>query len=340
MSLRIKLFLLDNVIWALVLGFFVINAILTPSFFTWQNTNNILYHSAIMSMLVLGQGIVIMVEALDLSIESTLAFAPGVAMLICTQWLPFTLPSIVAIILTLLVGCLIGLFNGFFIAKVGMNAFIETMSTMIIMRGLVLFLVPFSIFPLAEVYKFAGQARIPMGDIPVAVLLMLLVYAVFQFVFRYTAFGRRLIATGGNKQAAFIAGINTDRMIMAAFVLAGLLAAFAGLLTAGRQGSISPSMGLNMVLLSFAGAILGGASLDGGKGAPIGFLGGALLLGMFSNALNLRGVEVNLVYAMEGLLIFAAILLDRGREAIRARVLRQEQVARFESTTTGVATEV
>jgi simple sugar transport system permease protein/ribose transport system permease protein len=338
MSLRIKIFLLDNVIWALVIGFFLLNAIVTPSFFTWQNSTNILYHSSIMSMLVLGQGIVIVVKALDLSIESTLAFAPGVAMLICTQWLPFDLPSIVAIVLTLIVGALVGLFNGFFIAKVGMNPFIETMSTMIIMRGLVLFLVPFSIFPLAEVYKFAGQARIP-GDIPVAVLLMLLVYAVFQFIFGYTAFGRRLIATGGNRQAAFIAGINTDRMIIAAFVIAGLLAAFAGLLTAGRQGSISPSMGLNMVLLSFAGAILGGASLDGGKGAPIGFLGGALLLGMFSNALNLRGVEVNLVYAMEGLLIFAAILLDRVREAVRARVLRQEQVARFESATTGATTK-
>jgi len=339
MNLRVKLFLLDNVIWLLVIGFFLLNAIFTPSFFTWQNSTNILYHSAIMSMLVLGQGIVIVVKALDLSIESTLAFAPGVAMLICTQWLPWDLPSAVAIVLTLIVGALVGLFNGFFVARVGMNPFIETMSTMIIMRGLVLFLVPFSIFPLAGVYKFAGQARIP-GDIPVAVLLMLLVYAVFQFIFGYTAFGRRLIATGGNRQAAFIAGINTTRMIMAAFVLAGLLAAFAGLLTAGRQGSISPSMGINMVLLSFAGAILGGASLDGGKGAPIGFLGGALLLGMFSNALNLRGVEVNLVYAMQGLLIFAAILLDRGREAIRARVLRQEQVARFESTATGAATEV
>jgi simple sugar transport system permease protein/ribose transport system permease protein len=338
MSLRIKMFLLDNIIWALVIGFFVLNAIVTPSFFTWQNSTNILYHSSIMSMLVLGQGIVIVVKALDLSIESTLAFAPGVAMLICTQWLPFDLPSIVAILLTLMVGALVGFFNGFFIAKVGMNPFIETMSTMIILRGLVLFLVPFSIFPLAEVYKFAGQARIP-GDVPVAVLLMLLVYGVFQFIFGYTAFGRRLIATGGNRQAAFIAGINTTRMIIYAFAIAGLLAAFAGLLTAGRQGSISPSMGLNMVLLSFAGAILGGASLDGGKGAPIGFLGGALLLGMFSNALNLRGVEVNLVYAMQGLLIFAAILLDRVREAVRARVLRQEQVARFEAVESGAATE-
>jgi ribose/xylose/arabinose/galactoside ABC-type transport system permease subunit len=339
MSLRIKLFLLDNVIWALVLGFFLINAVVTDSFFSWENTTNILYHSSIMSMLVLGQGIVIMIGALDLSIESTLAFAPGVAMLICTQWLPFTLPSIIAIILTLVVGASVGYFNGFFVAKVGVNPFIETMSVMIILRGLVLFLVPFSIFPLAEVFKFAGQARIP-GDIPVAVILMLVVYAVFQFVFRYTAFGRRFMATGGNRQAAFIAGINTKRMIIAAFVMAGTLAAFAGLLTAGRQGSISPSMGVNMVLLSFAGAILGGASLDGGKGTPIGFLGGALLLGMFSNALNLRGVEVNLVYAMQGLLIFAAVVLDRGRESVRSYVLRQEQVARFKSGGTGAATDV
>jgi simple sugar transport system permease protein/ribose transport system permease protein len=330
MSLRIQLFLLDNLIWALVVGFFIVNAIITTNFFTYANGVNIFYHSSIMSMLVLGQGIVIMIGALDLSIESTLAFAPGVALLICTQWLPFTLPAVVAILLTLLVGALIGLFNGFFVAKVGVNPFIETMSVMIILRGLVLFLVPFSIFPLAETYKLAGQARLP-GGIPVAVVLMLVVYGVFQFVFRYTSFGRRFMATGGNPTAAFIAGINTKRMVMSAFILAGLLAAFAGLLTAGRQGSVSPSMGLNMVLLAFAGAILGGASLDGGKGSPIGFLGGALLLGMISNALNLRGVEVNLVYATQGLLIFGAILLDRVRERARAYVLQREQVERFQS---------
>lgn len=329
MSLRIKLFLLDNVIWALVLGFFLLNAVLTPNFLTYTNEVNILYHSSILGMLVLGQGIIIMIGALDLSLESILAFSPGLALLICMRWLPFTMPAEVAILLTLAIGALIGLFNGFFVAKVGLNSFIETMSMMIILRGLVLFLVPFSIFPLADTYKLAGQERL-VGNIPLAVIIMLLVYAAFQFLFRYTAFGRHFMATGGNRTAAFIAGVNTDRMVIAAFVLGGFLAAIAGLLTAGRQGSVSPSMGINMVLLSFAGAILGGASLDGGKGSPIGFLGGALLLGMFANALNMRGVEVNLVYAAEGILIFIAILLDRGRERVRAHVLQQEQVNRFE----------
>lgn len=338
MNLRIKLFLLDNIIWGLVVGFFLVNAFITPRFFTYGNGLNIFYHSAIMSMLVLGQGIVIMIGALDLSIESTLAFAPGLALLIATKWLPVELPAVLAIALTLGVGVLIGWFNGFFVARVGVNAFIETMSVMIILRGLVLFLVPFAIFPLADVYKFAGQARI-LGNVPVAVVIMLLVYALFQFLFRYTTFGRRFMATGGNRKAAFIAGINTDRMVMAAFIMAGLLAALAGLLTAGRQGSVSPSMGLNMVLLSFAGAILGGASLDGGKGTPVGFLGGALLLGMISNALNLRGVEVNLVYATQGLLIFVAILLDRVRERVRAHVLQQEQIERFKTGGAGVGAE-
>jgi len=237
MNLRFKLLILDNLIWALVLGFFVINAVFTTNFFTYENAVNIFYHSSIMSMLVLAQGIVIMIGALDLSIESTLAFAPGLALLICMQWLPFTLPPVVAILLTLAVGVLIGLFNGVFVAKVGVNPLVETMSVMIILRGLVLYLVPFSIFPLAHLYKFAGQARIP-GDIPVAVIIMLLVYAFFHFLFRYTTFGRRFMATGGNRTAAYIAGINTNGMIVSAFVLAGFLAAVAGLLTAGRQGSV------------------------------------------------------------------------------------------------------
>lgn len=320
--------MLENLIWVILVGFFLLNALITPKFATYGNLVNILYHSAIMSMLVLGQGLILIIGHLDLSIESTLAFAPGIAMLLATRWLPFQLDPVTAIILTLAVGALVGWFNGVCIAKIGVNPFLQTLSMMIILRGLVLFLVPLSIFPLAKVYTYAGQARM-IGNIPVAIPIVIVIFLIFQVVLQYTSFGRHFIATGGNVRASYISGINTSRMVMYAFMLAGLLAAVAGLLAAGRQGSVSNSMGEGMVLLAFAGAILGGASLEGGKGTPLGMLGGALLLGMISNSLNLLGVGVTLVYATQGALIFVAIVLDRVRIKLRNYLLHQEQVRKL-----------
>jgi len=327
-KLHIQLHILDNLIWVIVAVFFLLNALITPNFATYGNLVNILYHSAIMSMLVLGQGLALIIGSLDLSLESTLAFAPGIAMLLATRWIPGGLDPVTAIILTLAVGTLVGWFNGYCIARIGVNPFLQSLSVLIMLRGLVLFLVPLSIFPLPKLYIFAGQARMA-GNIPVAIPIILVIYLVFHIILQYTTFGRNFMATGGNSRASFIAGINTGRMVIAAFALAGLLAAVAGLLAAGRQGSVSNSMGLNMVMLAFAGAILGGCSLDGGKGTPLGMLGGTILLGMISNSLNLLGVGVTLVYATEGALIFVAIIIDRAREKMRNHLLRQEQVKKL-----------
>ncbi len=327
-KLQLELFLLENLIWVILIGFFLLNAFITPMFATYGNLVNILYHSAIMSMLVLGEGLILVIGHLDLSIESTLVFAPGIAMLLATRWLPFHLDPVTTIILTLAVGALVGWFNGVCIAKIGVNPFLQSLSMMIILRGLVLFLVPLSIFPLDKIYIYAGQARM-IGNIPVAIPIVIIIFLIFQFVLQYTSFGRHFMATGGNARASYISGINTGRMVTYAFMIAGLLAAVAGLLAAGRQGSVSNSMGEGMVLLAFAGAILGGASLEGGKGTPLGMLGGALLLGMISNSLNLLGVGVTLIYATQGALIFVAIVLDRVRIKLRNYLLHQEQVRKL-----------
>jgi len=335
-ALKVKLFLIDNLIWVVVLSFFLINAAVTPRFSSYENIVNIFYHSAIMSMLVLGQGMIMMIGRLDLSLESTLVIAPGIAMLAATRWIPGGLDPLVAIGLTLGVGAAVGWFNGLCVARIGVNHFLQTLSVMIFLRGMAYFMLPFAVFPLPAVYSWLGRAR-TVGNVPVAVVVMVITFIVTHLVMRSTAFGRYFMATGGNPRASFIAGIDTSRMLMWAFVMGGVLAAIAGLFTAGRVDSVGSTMGEGYVLLSFAGAILGGASLSGGKGTPIGMLGGALLLGMFSNALNLRGVEVTLVYAIKGALIFVAIVLDREKERLRNYLLHQEQVRRLLAETATVA---
>ncbi|MBR5429932.1 MAG: ABC transporter permease [Firmicutes bacterium] len=322
---KIQLLLLDNLVWVLLALFFIFNAFYTPSFCSWKNLVNILFQSSLVGMLVLAQGVVMMVGELDLSIEATLCFAPGLAILLA-QAHPGLSPALL-IVLTLAFGCLIGLFNGLLVAKLHTNSFLMTMSTQIVMRGLILFMVPFSLSGLDPVYTFLGRGRV--GDIPVAAIAFLLIFLVFELLFRKTVFGRKFKLTGGNRQAAFISGINTDNVVVQAFIIAGLLAAVAGLIAAGRQNAINNTMGQNMVMMAFAGAILGGCSFNGGMGKPIGMLGGALLLGMIDNSLTLLNVNVSLVSATKGALIFLAILLDRVRVRYHASLMYRENLKKL-----------
>jgi len=323
-STKIQLALLNNLVWVMVAVFFLANALFTPSFLSARNQLNILFQSATLGLMVLGQGIVMMVGELDLSMEATLAFAPGITILLANR---FGIPAPVCLLLTLLIGALVGCFNGLCMVKLRTNSFLLTMSTQIVMRGLVLFLVPFSLAKLDPVYTFLGRGKI--GNLQVAVLVLILIYAVFEFLFRMTTAGRRFLLTGGNRKAAFISGINTDRVLVSAFMLAGVLASVAGLITAGRQNAVSNNMGTGLVMMAFAGAILGGCSFNGGLGKPIGMLGGTLLLGMLDNALTLNGVDVNLVSATKGALIFVAILLDRLRFQLTAWIMHRENIRRL-----------
>ena len=324
---RVILFVLDNIIWVILLAFFLINYFSTPHFLTYRNIINILYNASILSMLVLGEGIILATGQIDLSLESTLAFAPTIAVLCMTQWIP-GLDPITAIVLTLVVGGLIGLFNGFCVTKIGINTFLQGLSLLIILRGFVLFLVPFALSKFPYTYSYLGNAK-AFANIPVAVLVMIFIFIGSHIFLTNMRFGRYFFATGGNRNASYVSGINPDRVIISAFVFAGVLAAVAGLLAVGRQTSVSNRMGDQMVLLAFAGAILGGTSINGGRGTAIGMLGGAIFLAAISNSLNLLRVNVFLVYATQGLLIFLALLIDRAKEKITLYIFKKERIRKY-----------
>jgi simple sugar transport system permease protein/ribose transport system permease protein len=324
---KTKLYILDNLVWVLVILFFIYNSFATDSFFTLRNQINILFQTSLVGILVLAQGIVMMVGELDLSIDATLALAPGIVILL-SRSINGGINPFVAIILTLALGASVGLVNGLCVAKLKANSFLMTLSSQIVMRGLILFLIPFSISNLDAIYTFLGRGRI--GLYPVAAIFLIIVYLVFELIYSKTIFGRKFMLTGGNRQASYISGIKTDKIIIKAFVIAGLLAATAGLVAAGRQNAVSNSMGMNLALMAITGAILGGCSFNGGIGKPIGMLGGAVLLGMIDNALTLKGINVNLVSMTKGLLIFLAIVLDRVKYRLRARITYQENLRKIQ----------
>ena len=321
---KAQLLALDNLIWVLIILLFVVNAFVVPKFFTYNNILNIFYHVAALGVLILAQGFVLLVGQLDLSIEAVMAFAPGMAILLSRAFFPGMNPFL-QILLTLIIGTAVGFFNGTLITQLKMNSLLETLAANIILRGFVLLLLPFAIMNLNPWFIYWGSARIGW-NIPVAILVMIGLFALFSLILSQLRFGRFLVATGGNPKASNIAGVNVNRISITAYMITGLLASIAGLLAAGRQSSISNTLGNGFGIMSIAGAILGGVSLSGGRGTVFGMLGGALLLSLFDNFLNLLAVNVYWVSIIKGSLILFAIVLDSVKVRARNIILNNERL--------------
>ena len=331
MGHKIRLMILDNLIWVILAMLVVVNAFITPRFFTYVNLVNIFYHSSVLGFLVLAESLCLIGAKFDLSIESILAFAPAIGVLAMTRWMPGLNP-IFSILITIMVGVLIGFINGILVAKFKIDPFLETLSILIILRGLTYKLIPQSIFNLPKEYIFLGGYR-TFFRIPIAVFVMLAFVYLTHIILTRGVYGRSLIAVGGNERASFISGINTERVIIIVFTISGFLAAIAGLLTVGRQQSVTNAMGSGMVFMAFAGAVMGGVSLQGGIGTASGMLGGVLFLGVIDNSLTMLGVDAFMVYATKGMLIFVAILLDNSKTVIRQRLIYKEELKKLKSET-------
>lgn len=210
-------------------------------------------------------------------------------------------------------GALIGAFNGLLIVRFKLSAFIVTLAMLIALRGLQL-----AIVGGATISDLAN--RIPVMDdlgslrfatIPVSIWIVVLAFAVGMVVLGYTRVGRSLYAVGGNPDAARAAGIRVERTIWLTLVVAGALAALAGVMLSARLGSVAAAQGNGMIFTVFAAAVIGGISLDGGKGSLFGALSGVVLLGLIQNVLTLAQVKADQIQAVNGIVILVALLLAR-----------------------------
>lgn len=307
----------ENLVWLLLLllmvvGFFV------RGFWGVANLTNILWAAAPTGLMVLGLFFVMLTGGLDLSLESTFAAAPTIAAMLMLTWAPALVPPPVAIVVTCLLGLAFGLFNGVFSVRLGVNPFLVTLATLIVLRGIVIYLIPEGVYYLPDAYTFLGRARV--GPIPVAIVVLLAIYAFGYLLIERHRFGKNVYAVGNNERAAYIAGIDVARTKMAAFAFAGLFAAVGGLLEVGRLQSLTADMGEGDILMVFAAAVLGGTSLSGGKGRIVGILGAVLVLEVVDNLMNLRGVEPSIREIVFGLILLGGIYVAslQGRFAARA----------------------
>jgi ribose transport system permease protein len=288
---------------------FAVLAATSESFLTGYTMTVISRQLAFFALIALGQAVCIVARCMNLSLGAIGSFATVALGLCLDNW---GMSGWMAVPIVLAVGALAGLLNGALITSLKIDSFIVTLSTMFVFMGLRSGISGGNPYRLPESFSFIGQND--LVGVPYVFLVALAVLVVMGYTFRWTVFGRRLIATGGNPEAARLSGINTDRMIVWANVLSGLFAAVAALLWASKMGMATPETGDNWLIISFAVAIIGGTGLNGGVISATGIFMGAATFMLIKH--GLVELKANDYYANSfiGGLILLAIILDRGRE--------------------------
>jgi simple sugar transport system permease protein len=294
----------------------IVGFIVNPVFLSSDNIVNVLQSMSEISIVVLAETIVLITGKMDLSLESTFGLAPGLA-----AWLivdpavthglgVHAVPPAFAVPIVLLVGALVGAFNGLLIVRFGLNGFVVTLGMLIVLRGLLTGISGGkTFFALPDSMRYLGSA-VWLG-VPASVWTCLALFAVGIVVLGYTRPGRALYAIGGNVDAARAAGIRTDRILWLTLIVAGMLAALAGLLISGRLAAVPSAQGSGAIFQVFAAAVIGGVSLNGGKGTIFGAFTGVLLLFMIINVLTLAGVPAQWTNFLNGAVILVALVVSR-----------------------------
>ncbi|MFH8606877.1 ABC transporter permease [Streptomyces sp. NPDC018029] len=292
----------------------LLGALLNDTFLTERNLISVLGASAALAMVVLAESLVLITGKFDLSLESVVGIAPAVGALLvlpaAQAGFGTDLPAAVGILAILLVGAAIGAFNGVLVVKLKLNAFIVTLAMLIVLRGLLVGATEGkTLFGMPE--AFYTLATSTFLHVPLSVWLAAAAFGIAGFVLKYHRVGRALYAIGGNPEAARAAGIRVERVMLGVFVVAGALAAIGGLMQTGYVGAINANQGQNMIFTVFAAAVIGGISLDGGKGTMSGALTGVLLLGVVQNLLTLAQVPSFWIQAIYGGIILVALMIAR-----------------------------
>ncbi|WP_413743286.1 ribose ABC transporter permease [Vibrio cholerae] len=287
----------------------VVVSFLNPNFFTVDNLLNILRQTSVNAIIAVGMTLVILTAGIDLSVGSMLALCGAFAATLVAM----EVPVLVAVPTALLAGAALGAISGIIIAKGKVQAFIATLVTMTLLRGVTMVYTdgrPIStgFTDTADTFAWFGTGY-ALG-IPVPVWLMVVVFAGAWYLLNHTRFGRYVYAVGGNESATRLSGINVDRVKIGVYAICGLLAALAGIIVTSRLSSAQPTAGMGYELDAIAAVVLGGTSLMGGKGRIMGTLIGALIIGFLNNALNLLDVSSYYQMIAKAVVILLAVLVD------------------------------
>jgi ribose transport system permease protein len=295
----------------LLLAFF---GLTSDKFLLPQNIFNIFRQMSVVAVLGIGMTLVILIGGIDLSVGSTLFLTAGISALLIRDGTP----TATAVLIGMSGATLVGLVNGLLVEIAGISPVIATLGTLIGVRGLTLVLmnnaqirVTDSFFETIAVTRTPGIPSLNIPGLPLIVIIMFVLYLIAAVALRQTIFGRYLYAIGGNQRTARFSGVPVLPVKVLAYTLCGFFAGIAGLLIAASTGVISPNLGSGTEFFTIAAVVLGSTRLSGGVGRVEKTLLGALILYMVLNYMTLRRIPAEWQQAATGLLVLAAIAIDR-----------------------------
>ena len=288
----------------------VIMGITCPqTFLTSSNLINLLSQISTNGIYVMGLFCAILTGGINISIGSVAAFTSLITANMLVSSNAFANNVFAAIIAGMAISIVIGIVAGYFIAELGLQPYIVTLALQVMLRGLTMVVsqgVPVS--RLGAAFSYIGVKY--LGPIPINVIIMLVLFAIFYYVVEHTSFGRHLYAIGGNKEAARLSGINIKKVLYLVYIIGSLMAAMSGMILASRVNSATPTAGQGAEMDAIAAAVIGGASLKGGKGSIVGALLGAIIIGVLNNGLVLLGIDVYWTQVVKGAIIIIAVSAD------------------------------
>jgi ribose transport system permease protein len=288
-----------------------------PNFLKSDNLLNIANQIAVIAIVAIGMTIVIITGGIDLSVGSLIALAAVLAALLIRDLAGGVNASaggmMLACLAALSVCGLVGAFSGAMITLFGIPPFIVTLAMMLVASGLAYLLAQGqSVYQVPDSFVWLGRGADLFG-MPNAVLLMLILYLAAHILMSRMRLGRYFYAVGGNREAARLSGVPVGRVLLVAYIASAVVAGLGGVIMASQLKSGSPTYGAMYELYVIAAVVVGGASLSGGEGKMLGTLIGAFTIAVIQNGMNLTNVESYTQKVVLGLVILAAVLLDRMR---------------------------
>ena len=282
-------------------------SIASKYFFSVKNFMNILSSVSVVGIISTGMTLVMITQGIDLSVGSIIALTGCVSALLTVN---MHVPWYLSVLLTLLIGLVVGAFNGMLITVFNVVPFIATLGSMNIIRGIAFILTNGqAIYVSNKALSFFGTGKI-FGIVPFPGIIMLLLFIIFWYICSQTIFGRSIYAVGGNREASRLSGINTKLIIFSLYVITGVLSAVSGLVMTGLTSTAMPSAGDGYNLDVITAVYLGGNSAGGGEGSVWRTLLGVVIIGILNNGMALLSVQSYWQTFFKGCLLILAVIMD------------------------------
>ncbi len=276
-------------------------------FFSVSTVTQILAQSSVNILIALGEFFAILIAGIDLSVGSVVALTG----MVTAQLMVAGVHPLLSLVLGVLLGGVLGLINGVLVNRTGLHPFIITLGTQAILRGVTLIISNSSaVFGFPASFTRTISINV-FGLVPLVAIIALLTAVVLSFLTRQTKLGRNIYALGGNREAAWYAGINVKLHTLIVFMISGLCAGLAGVVLLGRVGSAEPAAATGFETYAIAAAIIGGTSFFGGKGKIFGVVIGGFIIGVINFGMNLLSLPSTLQQVVMGALIIGSVALDR-----------------------------